>query len=46
MSKFNILMVDDHPIVREGMALFLNMRPDLDLCHQDGSADEALVVLA
>ena len=45
MSKFSILMVDDHPIVREGMALFLNTQPDLDLCHQAGTADEALAVL-
>ena len=46
MAKFSILMVDDHPIVREGMALFLNTQPDLDLRHQAGTADEALAVLA
>lgn len=46
MSKINILMVDDHPIVREGMALFLNTQPDLDLCYQAGTADEALALLA
>lgn len=46
MSKISILMVDDHPIVREGMALFLNTQPDLDLRHQAGTADEALALLA
>ena len=46
MSKISILMVDDHPIVREGMALFLNMQPDLDLRYQAGTADEALALLA
>ena len=46
MAKFSILMVDDHPIVREGMALFLNTQPDLDLRHPAGTADEALAVLA
>ena len=37
-----ILMVDDHPIVREGMALFLNAQPDLHLCCEAGSTEEAL----
>jgi hypothetical protein len=29
--KSRIMMVDDHPIVHEGMAQFLNAQPDLDL---------------
>lgn len=37
-----ILMVDDHPIVREGMALFLNAQSDLHLCCEASSAEEAL----
>jgi DNA-binding NarL/FixJ family response regulator len=39
-------MVDDHPIVREGMALFLNSQPDLSLCHQAGTVSEALAIAA
>lgn len=39
-------MVDDHPIVREGMALFLNAQADLDLCCEAGNAEEAMVALA
>lgn len=44
-TKTRILMVDDHPIVREGMAQFLNPQPDLDLCCQAGTADEALATV-
>ena len=44
-ARVRIMMVDDHPIVREGMALFLNSQPDLHLCYQAGSAEEALAAL-
>jgi len=40
--KSRIMMVDDHPIVREGMAQFLNAQPDLDLCCQASNVCEAL----
>jgi DNA-binding NarL/FixJ family response regulator len=45
-GKIRIMMVDDHPIMREGMALFLDAQPDLHLCHQAGTAEEALAALA
>lgn len=45
-EKTRILMVDDHPIVREGMALFLNAQADLNLCCEAGNAEEAMVALA
>lgn len=44
--KTRILMVDDHPIVREGMALFLNAQPDLELCCEAGNAEDAMAGLA
>lgn len=44
-QKSRILMVDDHPIVREGMALFLNAQPDLDLCCEASNAQEAMAAL-
>ena len=40
--KSRIMMVDDHPIVREGMAQFLNAQPDLHLCCQASDVLEAL----
>jgi DNA-binding NarL/FixJ family response regulator len=45
-EKTRIMMVDDHPIVREGMALFLNSQEDLSLCCQAATAEEALSALA
>jgi DNA-binding NarL/FixJ family response regulator len=41
VEKIRIMMVDDHPIVREGMAQFLNAQPDLKLCCEAGSSQEA-----
>lgn len=37
-----IFIVDDHPIVREGLALMINREPDLTVC---GDAEEASVAL-
>lgn len=45
-EKTRILMVDDHPIVREGMALFLNAQPDLHLCCEAANAEDAMAQLA
>lgn len=45
-EKIRIMMVDDHPIVREGMAQLLNAEKDLDLCCEAGTSEEALAKLA
>ncbi len=45
-EKTRILMVDDHPIIREGMALFLNAQADLHLCCEAGNAEEAMASFA
>jgi DNA-binding NarL/FixJ family response regulator len=41
-AKKRILLVDDHPIVRQGMALFINREDDLNVC---GEAEDALSAL-
>ena len=38
-AKKRILVVDDHPIVRQGLALLINREPDLLVC---GEAEEAM----
>ncbi len=43
MSK--ILIVDDHPLMRKGLALSLNAETDLTVCGQAANAEEALSVL-
>ena len=37
-----ILVVDDHPLFRSGLAGFLNQQPDLEVCGQADSAPLAL----
>lgn len=37
-----ILLVDDHPIVREGMAMFLALQANFKVCCQAGTPEEAL----
>lgn len=41
-GKVRILMVDDHPLMREGMAQFLNLQDNLLLCCMASNAQEAL----
>lgn len=41
-----IVLVDDHPIVREGLALMMSQESDLQVCGEAGSASEALDLLA
>jgi DNA-binding NarL/FixJ family response regulator len=41
-SKIRVLIVDDHPIVRQGIAQLINQEADLTTCCEAGSAQEAL----
>ncbi|WP_063926001.1 response regulator [Cupriavidus sp. IDO] len=41
-----ILIVDDHPIIREGLAHLLNQHEDLHVCCAAASAEEALAKMA
>lgn len=41
-----VLIVDDHPILRHGIAQLVQRESDLDPCAEAGSVDEALAVLA
>lgn len=43
--KNRIMIVDDHVIVRQGIAQLVNREPDLDVCQEAGDADSALAVL-
>src|SRR5579863_1294288 len=44
--KKKILVVDDHPIVRQGLALLINREPDLVVCGEAEEATGAMHVLA
>lgn len=41
-GKQQLLIVDDHPMMREGLAQLINNEPDLAVCGKAGSSSEAL----
>lgn len=41
-AKTRIFVVDDHPIMRDGMALLIGSEPDLQICGAAGSMQDAL----
>ncbi len=42
----NILIVDDHPVVREGLELLIEGQADLVVCGEAASVDEALALMS
>jgi two-component system, NarL family, response regulator NreC len=44
-AKARIMIVDDHVIVRQGIAQLVNREPDLDVRYEAGDADSAIEVL-
>ena len=40
-KRARILIVDDHPMVREGMAMRISAQPDLEVCGEAASEEEA-----
>src|SRR5437899_2360102 len=43
--KARILLVDDHPIVRQGLALMLGAEQDIEVCGQAKDVHEALTMI-
>jgi DNA-binding NarL/FixJ family response regulator len=44
-SKIKILLVDDHPLVREWLTNLLKQRSDFEVCGETGRAPEALELI-
>jgi DNA-binding NarL/FixJ family response regulator len=42
MTKRKVLVVDDHPLIRQGLAMLINQQQDLEVC---GEAEEAIAAL-
>ena len=45
-AKKNVLIVDDHPLLRDGLAKVINRQEDLAVCGEAGEARGALAALA
>ena len=45
-DKTRILLVDDHPVVREGLAMRIQRQPDWTVCGEAGGCREALAAVA
>jgi len=41
-DKFSVLVVDDHPIMRMGIAAIINAQKDMKVCGQAGTGEEAV----
>ena len=44
-QKIKILLVDDHPLVREGVANLINQQPDFEVCGEAASEPQALALI-
>src|SRR5687767_14946572 len=42
---YHILLVDDHPIVRQGLAQIINRESDLQVCGEAATLIEALAIV-
>src|SRR5450756_1330252 len=45
-GQIRILLVDDHPIVRAGLAAIVSSQPDMRIAAQTGSGSEAIAIFA
>jgi DNA-binding NarL/FixJ family response regulator len=45
-SKIKVLLVDDHPLVREGLANLVRQEPDLEVCGEAAGEPQALQLVA
>ena len=42
MTSIRVLICDDHPVVREGLAAMLRMQPDIEVCGEAANGQQAI----
>lgn len=42
MNKIRVLLADDHAVLRAGLRVLLSSEPDIEICGEAGSGDEAV----
>jgi DNA-binding NarL/FixJ family response regulator len=42
MTPIRVLICDDHPVVREGLAAMLRMQPDIEVCGEAANGQQAI----
>jgi DNA-binding NarL/FixJ family response regulator len=45
-NKIKILLVDDHPLVRDGLASLINQQPGFEVCGEAGTEADAMAATA
>src|SRR5688572_8004559 len=43
-AKIRVVLADDHPVVRDGLAAMINQQPDMQVIGEAGDGDEAIAL--
>jgi two-component system, NarL family, response regulator len=46
VAKIRVILADDHPVVRDGLAAIVNQQPDMHVIAEAGDGDEAIGLYA
>ena len=43
-KKVRVILADDHPVVRDGLAAMVNQQPDMEVVAEAGDGEEAIAL--
>ena len=44
VRKISVILADDHPVVRDGLAAIVNQQPDMEVVAEAGDGEEAVTL--